>query len=157
MSSYKGTIIKTVEEKDIKPDFMPLLVWIIGVFVSLFPLFTDVIVFLSKERSLTKDFWISICLRGDILCILATMLVLSAMESFTKKANERKSRTEIVLTLLAMGLCCFLFASWTLFKYVFPESYDGNLPIILVVIFSVVSLVISSTLQIKLTEDKING
>ena len=149
--AYKGTITKTYEDKDIKPDFMPLFVWVIGVVISLFPLFTDIIVHLSKGENLDKHFWLLMCLRGDLLCIMATMLVLTVMDIF-KTYNEKKGRTETVLALLAMGLCCFLFAAWTLFKYVFPDSYDGDLPIVMVLVFAAISVIISSTLQIKLKE-----
>ena len=149
---YKGTIEKIQVKRDIRPNLMPLIVWYIGVFVSLFPLLLDMVVYCAKHGNLTRQFWINMCLRGDLICILATVLVMSVLESYVKKHKRKSSNLEDILTLVGFVLCAFLFALWATFKYAFDEAYNGWMPIVLTVALAIPTLAICSGLQVKLSE-----
>lgn len=148
---YSGKIVRKQEPKSVKTDFMPLVFWAIGVLFSFIPLFIDVCIFLKDHSSLTFDFWLKVCLRGDLLCIIATVLVLSIMESTTKHKST-KSKIDTIAIWIGMLLCMLMFAVWTIFKYDYPENYNGVFPVVITVIFFIVGFSISSRLQIRLLE-----
>ena len=141
-------------DRGVKTNFSPLFVWLVGVLFSFFPLFIDIIAYKSRNEYFNREFFIGICLRGDILCVLAVVLVMSVMESYIKLQNESRNRVEEILTIFGFLLCGFMFSVWTLFKYYYPESYNGVFPICLTAICVLLSISVSSVLQVKLMEVK---
>ena len=148
---YSGKIERKQETKSVKTDFMPLVLWSFGVLFSFVPLFIDACYYLKDNSSLTFDFWTKVCLRGDLLCIIATVLILSIMESYTKDKNA-KSKMDTFFVLIGLFLCVLMFAVWTIFKYDYPDTYTGAFPFIITLVFFILGFSISSRLQIRLLE-----
>lgn len=60
-----------------------------------------------------------------------------------------------MLAIIGLALWGFSFATWVVFKYLYPANYDGVFPIVLVCIMGVVALVCATTLQLKTEKEEI--
>ena len=120
-----------------------LLIWYVGWVVSFIPVFTDVLVYLAKNDKLTLNYWISRCIHGDILWIIATIVILSVIDHLT---DDKEQNTGMLIA--GLILLVFVAIVWAIFKYLYPPTYTHLFPFVITCIAFVLSLVICTFLQI---------
>lgn len=150
MEQYDGQVErKTIKETASKQiNFKALCIWYAGVIISFFPVFIDVLVCMANNNGdVTIEYWISACIHGDILWIIATVLVLSVFDHLTDVKEKN-----IGLLIMGITLWGLVFAIWAVFKYIFPSTFTNLFPLILTVVLVIASLVISTGLQLKTLE-----
>ncbi|MDE7176858.1 MAG: hypothetical protein K2O59_03510 [Lachnospiraceae bacterium] len=150
---YIGKIqrVEVTEKKDRKHfDWLKLIIWYIGVIISFVPIFIEALIYLASNATLDKKFAMKVCTKGDVLWILATLLILTLVECYIEADKLVGFKKWIgVLGVVAWGLCC---AIWIVFKYIYPENYNGNVVFWICGIIGSVVIVICSTLQLGVAE-----
>lgn len=149
---YNGKIERCSIKKKKKINIKSLLLWYLGIVISFLPILIDMIVYLSKNENFTKQYWIGVCLRGDVLWILATIIILTAIDYFSN--DEKKGTLKLVCAIIGMVLWGVVFAIWSVFKYIYTVDYERNFPIIVTFVVSAITLMCCSPLQIKIEEVK---
>lgn len=149
MTKYDGKIKRNKRKVRRKhhTNWKLLIIWFISVLISFIPVFLDILVYTGNNATLTTSYWISACLHGDILWIIATILVLSIMDYITDVTN--KNNELLIVGIVLWGL---ITAIWVVFKYNFPDTYSGKLPILLTVFILLLSIPLCTFLQFKTVE-----
>lgn len=131
-------------------DWLKLIIWYIGVIISLVPIFIEALIYLASNTTLDKRFALKVCTKGDVLWILATLLILTLVECYIEADKMVGFKKWLgVLGVVAWGLCC---AIWIVFKYIYPEDFKGNIVFWICGIIASVVIVICSTLQLGVVE-----
>ncbi len=149
---YKGEIKSYRLKKKKKVNVKAFLLWYLGVVISFVPIFLDVIVFLSENDRITEEYWIEICLKGDVLWILATLIVLTVIDYFSD--NRRKKGFELACAIVGMIMWGVVSAVWIIFKYIYTEDYKRNFPVAVTLIVIGITLTCCTPLQVKTMEVK---
>lgn len=149
---YTGQIKKHNKKKKAKINWKSLIIWYIGIILSFLPILVDMCVYLSKHDSFELEYWINVCLKGDLLWIFATILILTIID-YAANGNKTSGFKNVCM-ISGVILWGLTFGLWLLFKYVYPEDYNGLFPIIMTAIFGGVALIVCSPLQIKKVEVK---
>lgn len=146
---YIGKIqrVEVIEKKNRKHfDWLKLIIWYIGVIISFVPVFIEALIYLASNTTLDKDFALKVCTKGDVLWILATLLILTLVECYIEADKIVGFKKWIgVLGVVVWGLCC---AIWIIFKYIYPEDFKGSIVIWICGIIASLVIVICSTLQL---------
>ena len=131
-------------------DWLKLIIWYIGVIISLVPIFIEALRYLASNTTLDKRFALKVCTKGDVLWILATLLILTLVECYIEADKMVGFKKWLgVLGVVTWGLCC---AIWIVFKYIYPEDFKGNIVFWICGIIASVVIVICSTLQLGVVE-----
>lgn len=131
-------------------DWLKLIIWYIGVIISLVPIFIEALIYLASNATLDKSFALKVCTKGDVLWILATLLILTLVECYIEADKMVGFKKWLgVLGVVAWGLCC---AIWIVFKYIYPEDFKGNIVFWICGIIASVVIVTCSTLQLGVVE-----
>lgn len=149
---YNGKIERYNIRKKKKINIKSLLLWYLGIVISFLPILIDMFVYLSKSENFTKQYWIGICLRGDVLWILATIIILTSIDYFSD--DEKKGTLKLVCAILGMVLWGVVFVIWVVFKYIYAVDYERDFPIIVTFVIAAITLMCCSPLQIKIEEVK---
>lgn len=154
---YIGKVqrVEITEKKNRKHfELLKLIIWYIGVIISFIPIFIEALIYLASHTTLDKEFALKVCTKGDVLWILATLLILTLVESYIETDKIVGFKKWIrVLGVVVWGLCC---AIWIVFKYIYPESFPENFrgDIVFWICGTIASvvIVICSTLQLGVVE-----
>lgn len=149
---YNGKIKRRRIKKKKKINVKSLFLWYLGIVISFLPILIDMFVYLSENKNFTKQYWIGVCLRGDVLWILATIIILTSIDYFSNV--EKKGSIKLVCAILGMVLWGIVFAIWSVFKYIYAVDYERNFPIIVTFVVAAITLMCCSPLQIKVEEVK---
>lgn len=149
---YSGKIERCSIKKKRKTNIKALLLWYLGIVISFLPIFLDMMVFLSEHDQVTKEYWIRACLKGDILWILATIIVLTVIDYFGDE--RKKSGYRLLLAIIGIVIWGIVFAVWAIFKYVYAADYEKDLPVVITLIATGITLTCCSPLQVKIMEVK---
>lgn len=153
-STYKGHVTsETVEEKGKnKFDWVALLVWLGSLVLSLLPIYLSVLHYLNVNKTIDLQYCFKCITQDDILWVFGTVLLFSLVNCFVsrKKGNDKKEWVGIVLV-LGVIVFCFLEGTWIFFKYSVTEY--ATWPIVLGSILMILTLIISTPLQIDFIKD----
>lgn len=149
---YNGEIKSYRIKKKNKANWKLLLLWYTGIVVSFLPIFVDILVFLSQNDKITRKYWTEVCLKGDILWILATIIVLTVIDYISE--DGRKRGIKKVCAVVATIMWGVVFAVWVVFKYIYAENHENNLPVATTLIIAGITLTCCSPLQVKKMEVK---
>ena len=147
---YTGTIKRRRKKKKTAINIRSIALWYAGILVSFTPVAIDVVAYLAKD-TLNRSYWVKVCLRGDILWILATIIVLTVIDYVSDNGN-RNGILQRICAVFAIVMWGIVFGLWILFKYVYPADYDKDLPVILTLIVAAVTILCCSPLQVKEAE-----
>lgn len=149
---YNGKIESETVRKKRNVNIKSFVLWYIGIVISFLPIFLDIMVFLSKHDRLTKKYWTGVCLKGDVLWILATVIVLTVIDYFSDGARKKGYKLKFAIAGIIMwGIVC---AIWMVFKYVYAADYEGDWPIVVTLIVAGLTLTCCTPLQVKLMEGR---
>lgn len=150
--SYEGKVKKRIYKKraKIKIDFKSYLFWWGGIVISFFPVFIDILVHEAHKESFDKAYWSQLCLKGDILWILATILIMTVISYENDEHNSNIVNNCSKVCTVLWGCACIC---WGIFKYEFPNDYIGNWPIIITCSLGVLVVLFCSPLQIRITNE----
>lgn len=150
---YQGKMIRkvcTTSATKLQVNWTKLIIWYIGVIVSFTPILVEVFIYLKDHMYLDMDFWFKICTKGDVLWILATLLVLTLVEYYVGDTKRSSCDNWMsVLGLLIWGVCCMI---WIIFKYVYPEGFSGTVVLWSCGIIGILTLLVCTGLQSGNTE-----
>lgn len=149
---YNGKIARVEKKGKIKINFKSLLLWYLGIIVSFLPIIIDMFVYLSTNSKFNQKYWIEICLRGDLLWILATIIILTLIDYLSNEKAREKGRLKSVCAIVSLILWGVVFVIWCVFKYIYPENYEGQFPISVTIVLASVTLFCCSPLQVKIVE-----
>lgn len=114
------------------------------------PIFIEALIYLASNPALDKEFALKVCAKGDVLWILATLLILTLVECYIDAGKLAGFKKWVgVLGVVVWGVCC---AIWIVFKYIYPEHYNGNIVFWICSVIGCVVIVICSTLQLGVVE-----
>ncbi len=147
---YEGKIEKYITKKKKRINIKSLFLWYLGIVISFLPILVDMLVYLSKHKNFSNKYWLSICLKGDVLWILATIIVLTLIDYYGNE--EKRGQFKSVCAICGIVTWGVVFAIWTVFKYIYDTKYEGNIPVVVTAIVAVVTLSFCSPLQIKKEE-----
>lgn len=150
---YNGKIESYSVKKKKKVNFKSFFLWYLGIVISFFPIFADMIVFKSKNEQFTEEYWIGVCLRGDILWILATVIILTIIDYFSDN-NETKKGFKLGCAIIGAVMWGVVFAIWIIFKYIYAADYEKDFPVVITLIVAGFTLTFCSPLQVKMMEVK---
>lgn len=149
---YNGNIKRRTIKKKSEINFGALFMWYLGIVVSFLPIIIDMCVYLAKNTKLNMQYWINTCLKGDLLWILATIIVLTIIDYLGNESEKVNKGYKSLFSKVGMVLWGVVFAMWTVFKYVFPTDYTRKWPIAVTLIFAAITLIICTPLQVKIVE-----
>lgn len=149
---YNGEIKRKSIKKKETIDWKSLLLWYTGIIISFLPIIVDMCVHLSNHQYFTQEYWINVCLKGDLLWILATIIVLTIIDYVG--GNTKKEGFKLICIIVGIVLWGISFAIWCIFKYVYPKDYNGQIPITITLVIGGLTLLFCSPLQIKKVEVK---
>lgn len=147
---YNGKIESKTFKKKKKIDIRSFVLWYIGIVFSFLPIFFDMIVFLSDHERVTKEYWTGVCLKGDILWILATVIVLTVVDYFSD--GKKKKGYKVRFAVAGIIMWGIVFGFWIVFKYVYATDFKGDWPIAITLIVAGFTLTCCTPLQVKLME-----
>lgn len=156
--AYKGKVQeRTIIDNTIQNgriEWGKMIVWYIGVLISFIPIFIELLVYLKDHSTIDKIFFLQVCTKGDVLWILATLLILTVIEGCTGSITVESNISKWLLMAGAIiwGLC---FAVWIVFKYIYPNDFKGNIVLWICGFMGCIVLAICSVLQLGCTEVKI--
>lgn len=156
--AYRGkvqerTIIEDTQQKR-KISWVKVIIWYIGFLISFIPIFIDALVYLNDHRELDTPFFRYVCTKGDVLWILATLLILTVIEGCLNATVIENSfgKWFLIAGAVIWGIC---FAIWVVFKYIYPDGFDGDIVLWVNGIMVCVALIICSGLQMRYVEEKV--
>lgn len=138
--AIKNESIKTVF------DFKQFLLWVLSVFFSTFPLIFDGFDYLLKNGDLDKKFFNLLFVKGDILCIIATLSVMTFVDYLFNKRKPKSVLWKILLVLLFIFLA-FIFWLWIKLYSISEGVYDDNSVIWMTLSFVMPAMIICAILQ----------
>lgn len=149
---YNGQIKRKNVKRKKTIDWKSLLLWYTGIIISFLPIIVDMCVYLAKHHTFAQKYWINLCLKGDLLWILATIIVLTILDCIG--ANAEKKGFRLVCIIIGIILWGISFVIWCVFKYIYPENYNGEVPVIITLVIGGLTLLFCSPLQIRKVEGK---
>lgn len=149
---YNGRIESYSVKKKKKVNFKSFFLWYLGIVISFLPIFIDMVVFKAKNEQFTKEYWIGVCLRGDVLWILATVIILTIIDYFSD--NNEKKGFKLGFAITGAVMWGVVFAIWIVFKYIYTVDYEKDFPIVITLIVVGVTVTLCSPLQVKTMEVK---
>ena len=134
-----------------KIEWGKTIVWYVGVLVSFMPIFIEALVYLKNHPMIDENFFLQVCTKGDVLWILATLLILTVIEGYTGSITMESNINKWLLAAgsIMWGLC---FAAWVVFKYIYPENFNGSIVLWICGCMGSLVLLICSVLQLGCTE-----
>ena len=138
-----------VDKKETKTtvfDLKQLSFWVLSVFFSALPVILDGGDYLLKNGNLDKKFFTLLFTRGDILCIVATLSVMTFVDYLFNEQKPKKLFWKILLVLLLI-FWIFIFALWRELYSISQGVYDDNIVRKMTAMFVIPALIISAVLQ----------
>lgn len=147
---YNGKIESKTVIKKKKTNVKAFILWYVGIVISFLPVFLDGLIYLSEHDRFTERYWMGVCLKGDVLWILATIIVLTVIDYFSDGGRKRGYKLGFAIAGIVMwGI---VFAVWIVFKYIYAADYEGIGPIVITLIAAGITLTCCTPLQVKLME-----
>lgn len=147
---YKGVINRQRVKKKQTINLKSLFLWYVGIVISFFPIIIDMFVYLANHSCFDLEYWVRICLKGDVLWVIATIIVLTSIDYQSDEDERKKGTLQSVCAIVSLILWGVAFAVWIVFKYIYPANYDYSFPIYVTVFLTAVTLIFCSPLQVKL-------
>lgn len=148
---YNGKIERHRREKKNIMNIRELILWYVGILISLVPVLIDVLAYLGNHDALGHDYWVTMCLRGDLLWVLATIIVVTLID-YISDTEAKRDTLRLVCAVIAALMWGLAFAMWIVFKYIYPSDYSRDIPIVLTVVVAIITLLCCSPLQVKEVE-----
>lgn len=150
---YNGQIkiIKTKYKQKLnwrELNWKSLFLWYIGILVSFFPIGIDVVARLPTHCFFWREYWVNLCLKGDLLWTFAVIVVLTIIDYVSENTKKKWGTLDLVFVIIGIILWGISSILWCLFRYVY-QGYDGIFPIVISLVIGGLALLFCSPLQVK--------
>ena len=147
-NTYNGTVSTKVEAETKDSNGLALLSWVCSLLISLLPIWMLLLQYYNLNGKIDRTFWIQCFVSEDILWVVATVLLFSAINSGVK-AKRRGKKFFGVLTMLGITVFVFIEGLWVFFEYIADPKPTGIWTVNVGVIFSAIAILIAAPLQLE--------
>jgi hypothetical protein len=149
-NSYNGKVYTIEEDNSCKFDWLAFGIWIFSLVVSLLPIYLLLLSHLKQSGTIDVNFAFKCFVTEDTIWVFSTVLLFTLANCFVQSIRKRKTRPWAVFLML-FGTFVFIVSeiTWVYFKSNMTVESVIIWPIWVSIILIVVSLVISTPLQIN--------
>lgn len=153
--SYDSNIKTKTITSEPSFDWSALIIWIVSLIISMIPIYIAMLKYLTANNQLDFNFLKQCFMEDDIIWVFATVLLFALANSISKHLNKKKKTPNWIKCVMPLGIVVFAImeTTWVVFKYVLNVPVTASWPVWLGIIFIVISLIISTPLQIDFIKE----